>query len=131
MKESTMILRKGLKGLFFLLVLALSLVPVFQAAHALTHFAPVDTVLNAESDTSQNWSAPLQEAESDTHPAGGLDSDRICLDCLALAAFGILFPVLAFCFFSQIGRQHLADTTRALIFSSFSFPYFTRAPPRA
>ena len=126
-----MILRQGLKGLFFLLVLALSLVPVLQAAHALTHFAPVDTVLNAESATSQNWSASPGEAESQTHPDSGPDSDRICLDCLALAAFGILFPVLAFCFFSQIGRQHLADTTRALIFSGFSSPYFTRAPPRA
>lgn len=126
-----MILRKGLKGLFFLLVLALSLVPVFQAAHALTHFAPVDIVLNAESDTSQDWSAPLEEAESETHSDDGLGSDRICLDCLALAAFGILFPVLAFCFFSRVGRQHLAGLTPVLVFSSFSSPYLTRAPPRA
>jgi hypothetical protein len=126
-KEPAMILRKGVKALFFLLLLALSLVPVLQAAHALTHLAPANTSGIDGSDGGQEVSGPVAEADPDSD----FDSDRICLDCLALAALGVLLPVLAFCFFAQRARQPLPRLTALFIFSHFSSPYLTRAPPQA
>ena len=48
-----MILRKPVKALFFLLLLTLALVPVLQAAHALTHIAPDETGGIAQSSDGQ------------------------------------------------------------------------------
>jgi hypothetical protein len=134
-KESAMILRKGVKALFFLLLLALSLVPVLQAAHALTHFAPANTIGISEPDGGQEVSGSVAEAdagaEADADADAGFDSDRFCLDCLALAGLGILLPVLAFCFFTQPARQPLPRLTALFIAPHFSSPYLTRAPPLA
>ncbi|HEV7930303.1 MAG TPA: DUF2946 family protein [Nitrosospira sp.] len=132
MKEPAMILRKSVKALFFLLLLALSLVPVLQAAHALTHFAPA-TIGITESDGSQEVSRSVAVADTGTDADADtdFDSDTICLDCLALAALGILLPVLAFCFFAQRARQPLLPLTALFIFPHFSSPYLTRAPPQA
>ena len=60
-----MILRKGVKALFLLLLLALSLVPVLQAAHALTHLAPEKTVGIAESGGGQGAIGSVAEADTD------------------------------------------------------------------
>ncbi|WON72698.1 MULTISPECIES: hypothetical protein [unclassified Nitrosospira] len=122
-----MILRKGVKALFFLLLLALSLVPVLQAAHALTHFAPANTIGISEPDGGKEVSGSVAEADANA----GFDSDRFCLDCLALAGLGILLPVLAFCFFAQPARQPLPHLTALFIVPHFSSPYLTRAPPLA
>jgi hypothetical protein len=128
-----MILRKSAKALFFLLLLALSLVPVLQAAHALTHFAPADTIGIAGPDGGQEVSGSVAgadtDAEADADPS--IDSDRFCLDCLALAGLGLLLPVLAFCFFAQPARQLLPRVTALFISLDFSSSYLTRAPPRA
>lgn len=127
-----MILRKGVKTLFFLLLLALLLVPVLQAAHALTHFAPANTPANTDgiagSDSGQE---PVAQADTRSYFDADFDSDRVCLDCLALAALGILLPVLSFCFFAQRARQPLSRLTALFISSCFSSPYRTRAPPQA
>jgi hypothetical protein len=130
-KEPAMILRKGVKALFFLLLLALSLVPVLQAAHALTHLAPANTDGIAGSDSGQEVSEPIAQADADSDFDADFDSDRICLDCLALAVLGILLPVLSFCFFAQRARQRLSRLTARFISSYFSSPYRTRAPPQA
>jgi hypothetical protein len=126
-----MILRKPVKALFFLLLLTLALVPVLQAAHALTHIAPDETGGIAQSSDGQFVGIGASEAEASATADADLDSDRICLDCLALAAFGILLPALAFCFFDQARRQLLSDFRPVFVLTSFSSPYLTRAPPRS
>ena len=131
MKEPAMILRKGVKALFLLLLLALSLVPVLQAAHALTHLAPEKTVGIAESGGGQGAIGSVAEADTDAEVDADFDSDRICLDCLALAALGIVLPVLAFCFFVRRADQTLPRLTTLFISLCFSSPYLTRAPPQA
>lgn len=126
-----MILRKLVKALFFLLLLTLALVPVLQAAHALTHIAPDETGGIAQSSDGRFVGIVASEAEASATVDADLDSDRICLDCLALAAFGILLPALAFCFFDQARRQLLSDFRAVFVLTSFSSPYLTRAPPRS
>lgn len=126
-----MILRKPVKALFFLLLLTLALVPVLQAAHALTHIAPDETGGTAESNDGRFVGIVASEVEASATVDADLDSDRICLDCLALAAFGILLPALAFCFFDQARRQLLSDFRAVFVLTSFSSPYLTRAPPRS
>lgn len=126
-----MILCKPVKGLFFLLLLTLALVPVLQAAHALTHIAPDETGGIAQSSDGRFVGIVASEAEASATVDADLDSDRICLDCLALTAFGILLPALAFCFFDQARRQLLSDFRAVFVLISFSSPYLTRAPPRS
>jgi hypothetical protein len=126
-----MILRKLVKALFFLLLLTLALVPVLQAAHALTHIAPDETGDIAQSSDGRFVGIVASEAEASATVDADLDSDRICLDCLAVAAFGILLPALAFCFFDQARRQLLSDFRAVFVLISFSSPYLTRAPPRS
>lgn len=111
-----MILRKGL---FLILALALLSVPVLQTAHALTHFVHVDTVSMPPADSAQG--------ESDTD----VDNDRVCLDCLALTAFGVFLPILAFFFVARMMRQPLPHLKHRSILRNFSSPYLTRAPPLA
>jgi hypothetical protein len=132
-KEPAMILRlrKSVKALFFLLLLALSLVPVLQAAHALTHLAPANTDDIAGWDGGHAVSESVAQADADSDFDADFDSDRICLDCLALAALGILLTVLSFCFFAQRTRQPLPRLIALFISSYFSSPYRTRAPPQA
>ena len=109
-----MILRKGL---FLILILALLSMPVLQTTHALTHFAHADAISTSSADSAQG--------ESDT------DADRVCLDCLALTAFGIALPILAFFFVARMLRQRLPPLKRRCVLRSFSSPYLTRAPPLA
>lgn len=108
----------SIHGLFFILVLSLSFVPIFQATHALTHIDMTDV---AQADSHQGES----EAEA------GVDVDRICLDCLALTAFSIILPILAIFFFDQTMRQRLLRVKSRQVLRNFTSPYLTRAPPRA
>jgi hypothetical protein len=103
------------RSLFLVLVLALLAVPVLQTAHAVTHFAHMDTVDIATSDHSQD--------------DDGADTDRICLDCLALTAFSAALPFLTFLFVTKILRQQLSLLNHRPILRDFSTPYLTRAPP--
>lgn len=112
------------KGLFLILVFALSFVPVFQAAHALTHVTHVthaDPIGAAQADSDQ------EHSETDANNG----ADRICLECLALTAFGIILPMLAIFFFNQMKRQRLPQSKSGRILLNFSSPYLTRAPPGA
>ena len=59
-----MILRKPVKALFFLLLLTLALVPVLQAAHALTHIAPGETGGIAQSSDGRFVGIIASEAEA-------------------------------------------------------------------
>ena len=107
------------KGIFLIFVLVLSAVPVFQAAHALTHVAHVDMLGPAQVHDNQG------EAETDADP------DRICLDCLALTAFSIILFILRIFFFDQMVQKPLPYLKPRHILRSLSFPFLTRAPPRA
>lgn len=111
------------KGLLLILVLALSFVPVFQVAHALTHVAHVDMSGDIQADGDQGE----READAGTDA----DADRICLDCLALTAFSVILPILAFLFFGQMRRLPLPHSKSRRVLLNFSSPYLTRAPPRA
>jgi hypothetical protein len=103
------------KGLILILVLALAFIPVLQAAHMLTH---VDAVDATQVDQGQGAS------ETDT------DADRICLECLVLAAFNIIFFLRLIFLFDQMRRQPLLSSGYSPVSSNFSSPYRTRAPPR-
>ena len=128
MTRPAILLRRGAKGVFFFLMLVFSLVPVLQTAHALTHFAPAEDVVNIDhSDGEQE----VDQAEAELGVDAGVDSDRICLDCLALAALGTLLPALAFCFFAQTARQPLSYLAALFALPLFSLSYLTRAPPQA
>ena len=104
---------------FLYLVLALTLisVPIFQAAHALTHVNEVDTISLTQVDNS--------------HDQDDADFDKICLDCLALTAFSIIFSILAVFSVNLIMRQQLRHIKREHILRNFFFTYLTRAPPLA
>lgn len=109
-----MILRKSL---FLILALALLAVPVLQTAHALTHLTHVDAIGTTEIDGIQD--------END------VETDRACLDCLALTAFGVALPFLAFFFVARMLRQPLPPLKHRPILCNFSSPYLSRAPPLA
>jgi hypothetical protein len=107
------------KSLFLILLLALSVVPVLQTAHALTHFA------HADADAIDTTTIDGIQDESDA------DADRACLDCLALTAFGVALPFLAFLFVARMLRQRLSFLQHRPILRNFSSPYLSRAPPLA
>jgi hypothetical protein len=102
------------RSLFLFLVLALLAVPILQTAHAVTHFAHMDTVDIVTSDHSQDDDGP--------------DTDQICLDCLALTAFSAALSFLTFLFVAKI-RHQLSLLNHRPVLRDFSTPYLTRAPP--
>lgn len=115
------------KILFLILVSGLSLVPILQAAHALTHVGEADTAGIAQADSHQ------EEDGLDAHADAGadIDSDRICLDCLALTGFSAIFIILAVLSGGQISRQTRLYLKSRFVIRSFSSPYLTRGPPQA
>lgn len=113
------------KSLLLILALALLSVPVLQAAHALTHFAHADTISTAPADSAQG------KSDADTDADADADADRVCLDCLALTAFGVILPLLAFFFVARMMRQPLPPLKHRSILRNFPSPYRTRAPPLA
>src|SRR5687768_3211215 len=113
------------KILFLILVSALAFVPVLQAAHALTHVGEADIGGMAHADGQQ------EESETDTDADAGIDSDRICLDCLALTGFSVIFAVLALFFRNQITHRPLPYFKSVLLLLNFSSLYLTRGPPQA
>ncbi len=115
-----MILRKIL---FLVLVVTLSFVPVLQAAHALTHVGDTDLAGISYADGDQE--------ESGLDHDGGIDGDRICLDCLALTGLSIVVAGLAVFLFDQLGNQPPSCLISRPILLSFSSPYLTRGPPQA
>ncbi|SEN99054.1 hypothetical protein SAMN05216404_109151 [Nitrosospira multiformis] len=119
------------KQLFLvLLALALGWVPVLQAAHALTHvgeITPGDIVSELETmeDAAVEGVTPPVTEEAD----GEADNDRLCLDCLALTGFSVIFSILAIVFSSRTRRQaRLYRKSQPLFFNSYT-PYSTRGPP--
>ena len=103
---SLMMLRKQL---FLILALALSLVPVLQAAHALTHVGEAnvsDTPLGTHTtDGDPVKSAIADDSDADAGADSDADIDRLCLDCLALTGFSIIFSILVVIFLSQTRHQ--------------------------
>ena len=108
-----------LRSLFLILVLALSFVPVFQAAHALTH---VDSIHEAHAGDEPAPSEAGSEVDSNI--------DRVCIDCLALTAFSIIFSTLAIFFRNHTGERHRLRNGPARVLPGSAPLYSTRAPPR-
>ena len=103
--------------------MVLSLVPVLQAAHALTHVGDTDLIGNVYAEGGQ------EKGEFD--PESGLDEDNICLDCLALTGFSIAVAVLPVFFFDQMRHQPPSYQISTPILFHFSSSYFIRGPPQA
>lgn len=59
-----------------------------------------------------------------------LDTDRVCLDCLALAGLVIIFMGLAVLFSNRRRCQVLPSLNREPVPLDFSPPYPARGPPR-
>ncbi|ODT82552.1 MAG: hypothetical protein ABS69_05140 [Nitrosomonadales bacterium SCN 54-20] len=119
------------KQLFLVLALVLAWVPVLQAAHALTHVGEITSSIVSELETVEGVAVkgviPPAVGEAD----GEADNDRLCLDCLALTGFSVIFSILVIVFSSQTRRQaRLYRKPQRLFFNSYT-PYSTRGPPQA
>lgn len=101
--------------LYLVLVTAILSVPVFQAAHALTHVSDIATINPVQVDSNYD--------QEDT------DFDQICLDCLALTAFSIIFSILAAFSVNLIMQGRLSALKHKYIHHHFFSIYLTRAPP--
>mgnify|MGYP006873464789 CR=1 FL=1 len=107
------------KQLFLVLALALAGIPVLQAAHALTHVGEITS--NPIVSELETMGGAAIESEA--------DNDRLCLDCLALTGFSVIFSILVIVFSSQTRRQaRLYRKPQPLFFNSYT-PYSTRGPP--
>lgn len=106
-----------IRRIFLYLVLAIAIisVPVSQAAHALTHVSDIATI------------NPVQVENS--HDQDDADFDQICLDCLALTAFSIIFSILAAFSVNLIMQGRLRELKHKHIHLHFFSKYLTRAPP--
>ena len=104
------------KSLYLILVLALVSVPIFQAAHALTHVSDIPAI---------------EQSQVDIHDEDNADYDQICLDCLALTAFGSFFSAASTFSVNPDMQQRLQDIKRKPVLYNYFLAYLTRAPPRA
>ena len=102
--------------LYLILVLALISVPIFQAAHALTHVSDITAI---------------EQSQADIHDEEDAGFDKICLDCLALTGFSILFSILAAFSLNLLIQQQLRHIKRKPVLCNYFLTYLTRAPPRA
>lgn len=128
------------RQLVLILVLALSLVPVLQTAHALTHLgeATGEEAAHGEAVAAMDWARADQPTSttgvvshtgSYANTGPDADTDRICLDCLALTGFCIIFSILAVVSLDQTTRQLLTCRKSRSLLLNFSTPYPTRGPP--
>jgi hypothetical protein len=118
------------KQLFLVLVLALAWVPVLQAVHALTHVGEItSSLIVSELETMESAAIESVIPPVADEAEGESDNDRLCLDCLALTGFSVIFSILVIVFSSQTRRQaRLYRKSQPLFFNSYT-PYSTRGPP--
>jgi hypothetical protein len=118
------------KQLFLVLALALAWVPVLQAAHALTHVGEITlSSIVSSSETMEDAAVESVTPPVTGEADGETDNDRLCLDCLALTGFSVIFSILVIVFSSQARRQaRLYRKSQPLFFNSYT-PYSTRGPP--
>jgi len=102
------------KFLYFALAITIVSVPVFQAAHALTHVSDIDTISYIQIDNDHQ--------EDD-------DFDQICLDCLALTAFTIVAAIFSYFLINFIRQGVLCKLRHMPIHVHFFSKYHKRAPP--
>jgi len=110
------------RDLVLLLLLVVTLVPVFQAAHMLTHVKASDII-------GVTQVGGLEESQDGMDSDPGID--KICLDCLALTALSVILPFLLVYFIAQIRRSLPPYLISRRPLLDFSFPYLTRAPPKS
>ena len=108
-------IRRNLIYLF--LAITLIAVPIFQAAHALTHVTDIEAINLLQVDSN--------------HDQDDADFDQICLDCLALTAFNVISSILVAFSINLILRVRLQGLSYRHILRNFFFTYLTRAPPPA
>lgn len=118
------------KQLFLVLALALAGIPVLQAAHALTHVGEITSnPIVSELETMGGAAIESIILPVADEADGEADNDRLCLDCLALTGFSVIFSILVIVFSSQTRRQaRLYRKPQPLFFNSYT-PYSTRGPP--
>jgi hypothetical protein len=109
-----------------LLLFALVLVPVFQSAHMLTH---VETLGSLHDAALAAQTGDVTTGEDGEDADSGFD--KICLDCLALAAFTVVLLTLAVHFFGVARQLRVAHANSKQSFLDFSTLYLSRAPPQA
>jgi hypothetical protein len=102
--------------LYLFLAIAIISVPVFQAAHELTHVNDTDIINLVQVD--------------DNHDQEDADFDQLCLDCLALTAFSAIFLILTIFSIDLMKRGWLRELKRRHVHLHFFLTYLTRAPPR-
>ena len=103
--------------LYFILAIAIISVPVFQASHELTHVNDTDIINLFQADNNHD--------QKDT------DLDQLCLDCLALTAFSIIFLILTIFSVDLMKRGWLRELRRRHVHLHFLSIYLKRAPPLA
>ncbi len=103
--------------IYLLLAITLISVPIFQAAHALTHVTDIEAISLVQVDSN--------------HDQDDADFDQICLDCLALTAFSVISSILVAFSINLILRVRLQGLRNRHILRNFFFTYLTRAPPPA
>lgn len=120
------------KVLFSFLLLTFLCVPVFQAAHALTHLIDAD----AEGAISVDGNQEQVSVHVVGAPEAGIDlidadsdRDRICLDCLALTGFNVVLSILAIIFSDRKKHQPLYYLQFRFIPQHFPSLYRPRGPP--
>ena len=104
-------------SLYLILAIAIISVPVFQAAHELTHVNDTDIINLSQADNNQD--------QEDT------DLDQLCLDCLALTAFSIIFLILTIFSVDLMKQGWLRELRRGHVHLHFLSIYLKRAPPLA
>jgi len=117
-KSFSMILR----ALLLILVSALTFLPILQGAHALTH---VD-----DTEITGTIYAGGHEEGGEIDAQAGIDADRVCLDCLALAGLTIIFMALVVLSSNRRRCQVLPSLKPGPVPLDFSLPYLVRGPPQ-
>ena len=85
-------------------------------------------IAKASGDQPVNASGGIADLDSDAD-FGDADVDRVCLDCLALTGFSIIFSILAVVSLTPTTRQSLICWKSKSLLPNFSTPYPTRGPP--
>lgn len=114
-----MILRKAL---LLILVSALTFLPILQGAHALTHMDDAEIAGTIYADGHK------ESGEIDAEAA--MDTDRVCLDCLALSGLTIIFMALVVLSSNQRRCQARPSLKSGTVTPDFPLPYLVRGPPQ-
>ena len=107
-------------SLYLFLVLMLTITPVSQAAHALTHISDID---------GQSLITQVDDNHEHENEELNVDIDKVCPDCIALTAFNDFTAILDFSFYPGFAGNQLSSYIFRSILEESSSDYYPRAPP--